>query len=716
MKKLIVITLFFIAGKAGTASAQYWEAANGPLTPANCGPLAISRTGNVFVGTRSGEFGTSGGVSRSSIGSDAWTQSGLGDRILLALTMDSADNLFAGTDSGVYSSTDDGATWIADTTGVHGIGIKTIVVSRNGELFAGAYSGGIFHSMDRGHSWTSIDSGLLHITVPVMALVINGNGTIFAGTFGDGIFRSTDGGAFWQQIYTGGTIFNGNEIDALAVNAKGEIFAGSQNGLIESSDTGNTWTPAGFQSQSVAYDTAIESIVFDPAGNIYVGSDVGVFRSENDGASWTPADSGLPYYSLSQIAIDSTGQLFASYDENGGVFHSSDRGDHWSADYSGLPVLEISSFCINDSGSLFADIYGVGIFQSNDEGSSWMPLGGPTTSAAITAGARSLMFAGVVSGSHFGIDRSSDNGNSWYRVDSEINNQVDFIVVSATGGMEFAGTEKGLIRSTDTGQSWLPPSNIGLSDSNVLSAVVGEDGNIFIGTSGGVFQSQNQGKSWSSASNGLTDLAIHAIVFDNLGTLYIGTGGHGVFRSTDSGISWQPANNGIETMGVSSLTTPFPGELFAAIGNSVYFSANDGASWNITGSGLSTDGNAAVISLAVTKNGRVFAPEETGGVFRSIVSLSIETTLATPLVQASCSPNPAGNNFVITFSASMEGRVIINLYDVLGHQVSSAGFEGVAEPGNLSVPMSLQGLASGTYFARIQTTYGEAQTVKLVKE
>jgi hypothetical protein len=79
-------------------------------------------------------------------------------------------------------------------------------------------------------------------------------------------------------------------------------------------------------------------------------------------------------------------------------------------------------------------------------------------------------------------------------------------------------------------------------------------------------------------------------------------------------------------------------------------------------------------------------------------------------------PNPTGEGTVISFGIAKEAYVIINLYDVLGHQVTSAGFGSVVEPGNLSVPMSLQGLASGTYFARIQTTYGEAQTVKLVKE
>ncbi len=96
--------------------------------------------------------------------------------------------------------------------------------------------------------------------------------------------------------------------------------------------------------------------------------------------------------------------------------------------------------------------------------------------------------------------------------------------------------------------------------------------------------------------------------------------------------------------------------------------------------------------------------------------LSVSNNTPSIISNATAYPNPTGEGTVISFGIAREAYVSITLYDVLGHQVSTAGFGGVVEPGNLSVPMSLQGLPAGTYFARIQTTYGEAQTVKLVKE
>ena len=86
------------------------------------------------------------------------------------------------------------------------------------------------------------------------------------------------------------------------------------------------------------------------------------------------------------------------------------------------------------------------------------------------------------------------------------------------------------------------------------------------------------------------------------------------------------------------------------------------------------------------------------------------------LSNATANPNPATEGTVISFSIAKEAYVKIELFNVLGHEVGSAGFESLFEPGNKSVPLSLAGLPSGTYFARILTAYGEVQSVKLVKE
>ncbi len=94
-----------------------------------------------------------------------------------------------------------------------------------------------------------------------------------------------------------------------------------------------------------------------------------------------------------------------------------------------------------------------------------------------------------------------------------------------------------------------------------------------------------------------------------------------------------------------------------------------------------------------------------------VQNASAENIITNP----SAFPNPTGDGTVISFGTSKGAYVIIALYNVLGQQAASQGFQNMMQPGNHEVPISLQGLPSGTYYARIQTSFG-IQTVKLVKE
>jgi len=88
----------------------------------------------------------------------------------------------------------------------------------------------------------------------------------------------------------------------------------------------------------------------------------------------------------------------------------------------------------------------------------------------------------------------------------------------------------------------------------------------------------------------------------------------------------------------------------------------------------------------------------------------------TIIMNPSAYPNPMGKSTVVSFGISREAYVKVEVFDLLGHLAATNGFESVLEPGTYSIPISLATLPAGTYYARIMSTYGEAQTVKLVKE
>ena len=90
------------------------------------------------------------------------------------------------------------------------------------------------------------------------------------------------------------------------------------------------------------------------------------------------------------------------------------------------------------------------------------------------------------------------------------------------------------------------------------------------------------------------------------------------------------------------------------------------------------------------------------------------------ITSVTASPNPLQGGTTLTFGMNQDAYVKIELFDVMGRVPGSGdrgpGFEQFFTAGNHSVAVSLSGLASGTYYARVSTSFGESQTVKLVKE
>jgi ligand-binding sensor domain-containing protein len=99
----------------------------------------------------------------------------------------SGSNIFAGTYSGVFLSTNNGTSWSQVNNGLTNLNINSLAISEN-NIFAGTY-GGVFLSNDNGTSWTEVNNGLTNNSI--MELAINGT-NIFAGTYGGGMFLSTD--------------------------------------------------------------------------------------------------------------------------------------------------------------------------------------------------------------------------------------------------------------------------------------------------------------------------------------------------------------------------------------------------------------------------------------------------------------------------------------------------------------------------------------------
>jgi hypothetical protein len=258
-------------------------------------------------------------------------------------------NLLAGTDSGVFLTTDNGASWATSLADQYVRAIAT-----NGATFAaGSGNHGVFISTNSGASWTSSNSGLASNNINSLAFL---GSQLFVGTNDAGIFRSTNNGTNWSTANTGlGTS------PVLTMTVKGGVlFAGGPpNGFFISVDSGGMWgggntgLPNNDSSNDVHALTSSWS-------NLFAGTDNGVFISTNYGTSWSAANNGMSadsIYALTAIASS----LFAG--SNRGVFLSTDNGTSWNAVSTGtMNQQTVCSLAVIGS-SLFAGTLGGGVWR-----------------------------------------------------------------------------------------------------------------------------------------------------------------------------------------------------------------------------------------------------------------------------------------------------------------------------------------------------------------
>ncbi|MFA6457505.1 MAG: T9SS type A sorting domain-containing protein, partial [Bacteroidota bacterium] len=105
---------------------------------------------------------------------------------------------FAGTDGGIFLTTNNGSNWNEVNSGLTSMDIYSMAVMDT-VIYAGASGGGLFRSTNNGTQWNSANNGLTNAAV--YALAANGV-NLFAGTFA-GVYCSTNNGVQWNAANAG---------------------------------------------------------------------------------------------------------------------------------------------------------------------------------------------------------------------------------------------------------------------------------------------------------------------------------------------------------------------------------------------------------------------------------------------------------------------------------------------------------------------------------
>jgi ligand-binding sensor domain-containing protein len=110
----------------------------------------------------------------------------------------------------------------------------------------------------------------------------------------------------------------------------------------------------------------------------------------------------------------------------------------------------------------------------------------------------------LFTGTYSGIFRSTDSGRQWKSVSTGINALDIYSMAINSAGHIFAATLLGQVyQSTDDGETWLP-TNLRLDNTIVYSLFINRAGHIFTGTENGVYRSIDNGESWNKTTRTLS--------------------------------------------------------------------------------------------------------------------------------------------------------------------------------------------------------------------
>ena len=204
------------------------------------------------------------------------------------------------------------------------------------------------------------------------------------------------------------------------------------------------------------------------------------------------------------------------------------------------------------------------------------------------------------------ILKSTDNGNSWTKKNSDTN--VPFSGISYGSNSWVTVGDKGtILKSTDDGETWTKLDSG--TDKHLTSIAYGNNTWIAVGANGAILKSTNNGETWTKHDIDMI-AAIFFIAYGN--STWIATDGTGnIYKSTDNGETWTKKISGtnlpITSVLYSSNTWIAGGEL-----EIILKSTDNGETWTKKNSG--TD---RAISAIAYGNGTWIAPDYGGAILKS---------------------------------------------------------------------------------------------------
>jgi polysaccharide biosynthesis protein PslG len=259
---------------------------------------------------------------------------GLGGPQVNSLASDGSGGLVAATRMGLYRRPADEDTWelvAPDSCSDHVYSLARHDAS--GLLYAGTQHG-LLTSCDGGATWEDATSELTAHGVFGVLVDPADPQHMYIRVAYERIYESHDAGETWTALWEG--METHHVVLSMAYTPSGELWSGTQEGLFH-------WDPAAarWQFESVPLPPqSVLAIAFDPEdGRLYAGTTTAVWAQSTSG-EWRRCRSG-PNYTVTALAVVPDGQIYAGTRSAGpgygGLHRSCDGGATWQQ-VTGVPA------------------------------------------------------------------------------------------------------------------------------------------------------------------------------------------------------------------------------------------------------------------------------------------------------------------------------------------------------------------------------------------
>lgn len=538
---------------------------------------------------------------------------------------------------GFFRSTDGGESW-KESKELKEESIHSMTQSPvDPKLILVGTTRGVWSSRNSGGDWNKISSSTMPVNIDSLAIDPRAEGTIYAGTWWRA-YKTVDAGKNWRLIRNG--MIDDSDVFAVTLDPRNpdHVIASACSGIYESQNGGDLWKKInGIPSQSRRTRDLLQHPTIP--GTVYAATTEGFWMTTNGGKTW--ALTTQRNIEINSIAVhpDEPNRVYIGTN-NYGVMVSNDGGRNFEPTNGNFTsrLTYMVTPDVQNSNRLYAATHNIGagggfFYVSDDSGRTWQ------TGRGIDFG-RVRAFAikqdpanpnTMFLGTNLGLFRSLDRGNSWTQlaaaktpVKAPVKRTVKKPIAKKTSKKAPSVVAKASPPAATAAMPKLIPE---LTEKvTVIDIIPG--GGLYAGTDKGLYRSLDLAKGWEKLSFGEElDSNVYAIHVSAArpDTVWIGTANSGVLVSRDKGLTWNRTGGAVDNVPVSSIMSDpkRPDYIYVGTVQTFYLSRDDGKTWMRRGGNLSLGNFTSIlinpvntdeilISSAIDTDGGIYLSTDAG--------------------------------------------------------------------------------------------------------